>query len=53
MSTVVIHKNVVLHGITLAENAEIKNMYIEQLPEDPIIDQPEQQIPVDTQNNQE
>lgn len=39
MSTVIIHKNVVLHGITLAENSEIKSLYVEHLAEDPIFDQ--------------
>lgn len=53
MSTVVIHRNVVLHGITLAENAEIKNMQVEQLPEDPIIDQSVQPISENTENKSE
>lgn len=38
MSNVIIHHGVVLHGITLAPDASINNLQVEQLVEDPVFE---------------
>lgn len=39
MTNVIVHHGVVLHGITLAPNASINNLQVEQLVEDPVFEE--------------